>query len=103
MPEDNEWPGYSDYESSREEFLKEVFHESGETFLGLIESLGNMAKAARALSDRAITLDFSVPRWPQGFYEQLFYFEQGVSRVREGFVLYCQALGIELEDPDLND
>ena len=98
-----DWPDDSGREDPSEEGGNELFRESGETFLQLLDSLRDMSKAAEALSDRAITLDFSAPKWPQDFYELLCHFEQGVSQVRGGFVSYCEALGIELENPDLDD
>jgi hypothetical protein len=97
MVDSGDWPEYSDYESPREEIQKELFCETGETFLDFLDTIRNMAKAAESLAEQVVTLDFSNPQLPQDFYGYLVSYEQGVSLLREGFINYCAAMGVNLD------
>ena len=54
MPEDDEWPGYSDYEPPLEEISEALFHESGEVFLKLLGTIELITKVAQAIPERSL-------------------------------------------------
>jgi hypothetical protein len=96
MVNNDEWPEYSDHEVPREEFMEAVFRESGEAFLRLLGTIDKITKVAQVLSDKVIALDFGSSEKPQEFYDNVMALEKSISYAREGFVYYCQAMGIDL-------
>jgi len=75
---------------------EDLFRESGEAFLEFLEVLRNMALAAKSLAEMAVELNFEVEANPQRFYEFLIDFESGVAGVREGYVQFCIAMGVDV-------
>lgn len=74
----------------------DFFRESGEAFLDLLDSLRNMARAANSLAEMAVELDFEVKANPQRFYDFLIDFESGVAGVRESYLQFCIAMGVDV-------
>jgi hypothetical protein len=75
---------------------EDFFRESGEVFLEILDSLRNMALAANSLAEMAVELNFEIEANPQRFYDFLIDFESGVAAVREGYVQFCIAMGVDV-------